>query len=110
MAHARQAIQAMPRLMSVTSTALPETVLVLLFADLADEARAGARTWLALAEDRGWPVSAAMGASVAALVALYRGEVGEAAAYGQQALAGAGDVWISSIAAAFLVPALGRPQ
>jgi DNA-binding CsgD family transcriptional regulator len=105
-AHARQAIQAMPQLMSVTSTALPETVLVLLFADLADEARAGARTWLALAQDRGWPVSAAMGASVAALVALYRGDVGEAAAYGQQAMAGAGDVWISSIAAAFLVPAL----
>ena len=78
----------MPRLISVASTALPETVLVLLFADLADEARAGARAWLELAQDRGWPVAAAMGASVAALVALYRGEVGEAAAYGQQALAG----------------------
>ena len=109
-AHARQAIQAMPRLISVASTALPETVLVLLFADLADEARAGARAWLALAQDRGWPVAAAMGASVAALVALYRGEVGEAAAYGQQALAGSGDVWISIDRGRVPGPRPGRPR
>jgi DNA-binding CsgD family transcriptional regulator len=104
--HAREAIRATPRLISASSTALPETVSVLLFADLADEARQGAQTWLRLAQDRGWPLSSAVAASAASLVALYCGEVSEAAAYGQHAMEGTGDVWISTIAAAFLVPAL----
>ncbi len=104
--HAREALRATPRLMSVTSTALPETVSVLLFADLSDEARQAAQAWLRLAQERGWPLSSAVAASVASLTALYRGEVSQAAAYGQQAMEGTGDVWISSIAAAFLVHAL----
>jgi DNA-binding CsgD family transcriptional regulator/tetratricopeptide (TPR) repeat protein len=104
--HAREAVRATPRLISVTSTALPETVSVLLFADLGGEAREGAQAWLRLAQERGWPLSSAVAASVASLIALYCGDVSEAAAYGQQALEGTGDVWISSIAAAFLVHAL----
>jgi DNA-binding CsgD family transcriptional regulator len=104
--HARAAVRATPRLISVTSTALPETVSVLLFADLSSEARRGARAWLRLATQRGWPLSAAVAASVASLIALYCGEASEAAAYGVQATDGTGDVWISTIATSFLVPAL----
>jgi DNA-binding CsgD family transcriptional regulator len=104
--HAREAVRATPRLMSVTSTALPESVSVLLFADLGAEARQGARAWLRLATERGWPLSCAVAASVASLIALYRGEVSEATAYGQQAMEGTSEVWISSIATAFLIPAL----
>ncbi len=105
--HAREAVGATPRLMSVSSTVLPETVCVLLFADLDGEARVAAQAWLRLAQERGWPLSSAMAAVVASLTALYCGEVSEAAAYGQQAMGeGTGEVWISSIAAAFLVLAL----
>jgi DNA-binding CsgD family transcriptional regulator len=104
--HAREALRATARLVSVSSPALPETVSVLLFADLVGEARQGAQAWLRLAQDRGWPLSSAVAASAASLIALYCGEVSDAAAYGQQAMEGAGDVWISSIAAAFLIPAL----
>ncbi len=103
---ARQAVRATPELMSVTSTALPESLSVLAFADLCGEARDGARMWLRLAQDRGWPLSSAIAASSASLAALYCGDVPEATAYAQQAIEGSGDVWISSIAAAFLIPAL----
>ncbi len=102
--HAREAVRATPRLMSLTSTALPEAVTVLLFAGLSGEARQGAHTWLRLAQQRGWPMASALAATVASLTAQYDGEVGQALAYGQQAMASGS--WISVMATAFMIPAL----
>ena len=104
--HAREAIRATPRLMSLTSTALPETVTVLLFAGLSGEAWQGTHTWLRLAQQRGWPLASALAASAASLIALYDGDVRQALAYGQQATTGGGGGWISMMATAFMVPAL----
>jgi DNA-binding CsgD family transcriptional regulator/tetratricopeptide (TPR) repeat protein len=104
--HARKALGATPQLMSVVSAALPETISVLLFADLASEARERAQTWLRLAQQRGWPLSAAVAGTVTALSALYGGEVSDAVAYGPEATAGRSDEWVSTIAVAFLVPAM----
>jgi len=103
--HARAAVRATPRLMSLTSTALPEAVTVLLFADRSGEAADGAQTWLRLAQQRGWPLASAIAASAASLIALYDGDVQQALAYGQQAMTGGGD-WISMMATAFMIPAL----
>ena len=103
--HAREAVRATPRLMSLTSTALPEAASVLLFAGLSDEARQGAQTWLRLAQQRGWPLASALAATVASLVAQYDGDIRQALAYGQQAMTGGGD-WISMMATAFMIPAL----
>ncbi|MGH3070564.1 MAG: AAA family ATPase, partial [Streptosporangiaceae bacterium] len=47
--HARAAVLATPRLMSLTSIALPEAVTVLVFAGLSAEAWEGVHTWLRLA-------------------------------------------------------------
>ena len=102
--HAREAIRATPRLMSLTSTALPETVTVLLFAGLSGEAWQGTHTWLRLAQQRGWPLASALAASAASLIAQYDGNVRQALAYGQQATTGGG--WISMMATAFMIPAL----
>ena len=103
--HAREAVRATPRLMSLTSTALPEAVTVLLFGGRSGEAREGAQTWLRLAQQRGWPLASAIAATVASLIALYDGDVQQALAYGQQATTGGGD-WISMMATAFMIPAL----
>ena len=102
--HAREAVRATPQLMALTSTALPEAVTVLLFAGLSGEAREGADTWLRLAQQRGWPLASALAATVASLVALYDGDVGQALAYGQQATTSGG--WITVMATAFMIPAL----
>ena len=40
------------------------------------------------------------------LISLYRGDVTNAVAYGQEAMEGTGDMWISALATAFTVPAL----
>jgi DNA-binding CsgD family transcriptional regulator len=102
--HAREAVRATPRLMSLTSTALPEAVSVLLFGGRSGEAREGAQTWLRLAQQRGWPLASAIAATVASLIALYDGDVQQALAYGQQATGGVD--WISMMATAFMIPAL----
>jgi DNA-binding CsgD family transcriptional regulator len=102
--HAREAVRATPRLMSLTSTALAEAVSVLLFADLNGEAADGAHAWLRLAQQRGWPLASALAASVASLIALYDGDVRQVLAYGQQAAAG--DDWISVMGTAWMILAL----
>ena len=102
--HARAAVRATPRLMALTSTALPEAVTVLLFGGMSSEAADGAQAWLRLAQQRGWPLASALAATAASLVALYDGEVGQALAYGQQAMTAGG--WISTMATAFMIPAL----
>jgi DNA-binding CsgD family transcriptional regulator/tetratricopeptide (TPR) repeat protein len=104
--HARQALGATPQLMSVASAALPETITVLLVADLASEARRWVQTWLQLAQQRGWPLSAAVAATVAVMIALYGGEVSDAVAYGPEATAGGSDEWVSMFGVAFLVPSM----
>ncbi|MBV9380360.1 MAG: AAA family ATPase [Streptosporangiaceae bacterium] len=103
--HAREAVRATPRLMSLTSSALPEAVSVLVFADLTAEAWEAAQAWLRLAQQRGWELASAVAASAAAVIAQYGGDTGEVLAYGHQATAG-GDEWISVIATAFMIPAL----
>ena len=102
--HAREAVLAMPRLMSRTSTALAEAVSVLLFAGRSGEAREGAQAWLRLTQQRGWPRASALAASVVSLIALYDGDVQQTLAYGQQATTG--DDWISIMGTAFMVLAL----
>jgi DNA-binding CsgD family transcriptional regulator len=104
--NAREALRAMPRLMSVSTAALPETISVLLFADQDAEARAAAHSWLRLAQEHGSQPAAAVAAGITSLIALYGGEVSEAAAFGQQAIAGAPNIWISTITVSFVVRAL----
>ena len=104
--NARKALTAMPRLMSASTAALPETISVLLFADCAAEARAAADAWLKLAQQQGSQPVAATATGLASLISLYGGEVSEAVAFGQQGIAGTPNVWISTITSAFVVRAL----
>ena len=104
--NARKALTSMPRLMSASTAALPETISVLLFADCAAEARAAADTWLKLAQQQGSHPVAATATGLASLLSLYGGEVSEAVAFGQQGVAGTPNVWISTITSAFVVRAL----
>lgn len=106
--NAREALKAMPRLMSVSTAALPETISVLLFAGQDQEARAAAQSWLQLAQQQGSQPSAAVAAGITSLIALYGGEVSEAAAYGQQAIAGTPNIWISTITSSFVIRALAE--
>ncbi len=104
--HAREAVRAMPRLMAASTAALPETISVLLFAGYAAEARTAAQAWLRLAQRQGSQPSAAVPAALMSLILLYTGEAGAAVAFGQQAIADTGNVWISTITSAFVVRAL----
>ena len=103
--HARAAVRATSQLMSLTATALPEAVCVLLFADANDEAWAAAQDWLRLAQQRGQPLAAATAASVASLIAYYGGDLQAAKAYGMQAITG-GTGWIPVLSTGLVVPAL----
>jgi DNA-binding CsgD family transcriptional regulator len=103
--HARAAVRAASRLISLTSTALPEAVLVLSLADAGAEAWAGVQEWQEIARRRGRPVAAAIAASIAAHLAAREGDLRQSLAFGEQALA-ADDTWVAILATAFLVPAL----
>jgi DNA-binding CsgD family transcriptional regulator len=103
---AREALTAIPLLMSVSAAALPETISVLLFADEAAEARAAAQEWLRLARQQGSLPSAAVAEGFSSLVALYGGEISDAVAYGSQGMAGTPNIWISTIISSFVVRAL----
>jgi len=100
--HARAAVRDLPTMMSVSAAALPETISVLVLADFVSEAQALSQTWLQLAQQRGWPLASAVAASAAALCAIYSGDVSDALAYGQQALASAAG-WIPTITVGLLV-------
>jgi DNA-binding CsgD family transcriptional regulator/predicted negative regulator of RcsB-dependent stress response len=104
--HAGAAILATRQLLGTNASALPETISVLLFAGHAAAAQDAAHTWLRLAQQHGWQLSAAVAASAASLVALYGGEVSEAVSFSQQATQVSADGWISSIATAFMIYAL----
>jgi DNA-binding CsgD family transcriptional regulator len=103
--HAREAVRATSSLMSLTSTALPEAVLVMSYADASGEAWHGVRDWQELARERGRPLATAISASIAAHLAVRDGDIRQALAFGEQALAAA-DSWVAILATAFLVPAL----
>ncbi len=103
--HAREAVRATSRLMSLTSTALPEAVLVMGLAGASREAWAGVQEWLELARLRGRPLAAAIAASIAAHIAARDGEIRQALAFGQQALE-ADDTWVAVLSTAFMVPAV----
>jgi tetratricopeptide (TPR) repeat protein len=104
--NARQALTALPELMSVSTAALPETLSVLLFADHSAEALSCAHRWLELAQQQGSEPATATAAGFLSLLALYRGEVSDAVAFGQQAIAGTPNIWISTITSSFAVRAL----
>jgi len=103
--HAREAVRATSSLMSLTSTALPEAVLVMSYADASGEAWLGVRDWQELARQRARPLATALSASIAAHLAVRDGDIRQALAFGEQALATA-DSWVAILATAFLVPAL----
>jgi DNA-binding CsgD family transcriptional regulator len=103
--HAREAVRATSSLMSLTSTALPEAVLVMAYADAGREAWDGVHEWQEIASHRGRPLAAAIAASIAAHLAVRDGDIRKALAYGEQALA-EDDTWVAILATAFLVPAL----
>ena len=103
--HAREAVRATSSLMSLTSTALPEAVLVMSYADASGEAWHGVRGWQELARQRARPLATAIAASIAAHLAVRDGDIRQALAFGEQALAAA-DSWVAILATAFLVPAL----
>ena len=104
--NARQALTALPRLMSASAAALPETLSVLLFADYAAEARDAAGQWLQLTQEQGSEPAVATAMGFASLLRLYGGQVSEAVAFGQQGIAGTPNIWISTITSSFVVRAL----
>lgn len=85
--HARAAVEALPAMISVSAAALPETISVLVFGDLMGEARERSQAWLQIAQQRGWPLASAVAATATALTEMYAGEVRDALAYCEQALA-----------------------
>jgi DNA-binding CsgD family transcriptional regulator len=105
LSYARAAVSKTSRLMSLTSTALPEAVLALSLADASREAWAGVREWQEIASRRGRPAASAMAASIAAHIAARDGDIRQSLAFGEQALT-ADDSWVAILATAFLVPAL----
>ena len=104
--NARRALTALPELMSVSTAALPETLSVLLFADRSAEARGCAHRWLDLAQQQGSEPAAATAAGFLSLLSLYRGDVSDAVAFGQQGIAGTPNIWISTITSSFVIRAL----
>jgi ATP/maltotriose-dependent transcriptional regulator MalT len=75
-------------------------------ADHADEARASAEAWLALARRRGWRLGAAFGSLAGAIIALRGGAIADAVAGAREALAAEDAFWLVPLAGAFLVEAL----
>jgi DNA-binding CsgD family transcriptional regulator len=104
--HAREATRAISRLITLTSTAMPEAVCALLWSDHSGEAWAVSQEYLRLAQERGRPLVSAIAAAATAVVAYHDGDVQQALAYAQQAMTTGGDNWISVIAVAFTVHAL----
>jgi DNA-binding CsgD family transcriptional regulator len=104
--HARAALAAEERATGAATSVLPEAMLVLVFADLVDEAREAIEGWLALARARAWPLATAFGATVATLAALYRGEVSEAVASARGAVVPGAEVRLAPVSVGFLLGAL----
>ena len=105
--HARAALSA-PDAGATATSALPEAMLVLVFADLAGDAAVAVDRWLAVARAQAQPLAVALGATVATLECLYRGAVTDAVANSLDAITvteGA-DMQLAPVTVAFLVEAL----
>ena len=104
--HARAALGAAERPTGAATSAQPEAMLVLAFADLADEARAAVDHWLAMAQARAWPLAVVLGCTVETLTCLYRGAVSDALASAWGAVSAGAEIRLAPISVAFLVEAL----
>jgi DNA-binding CsgD family transcriptional regulator len=104
--HARATLTAPERPTGAATSVLPEAMLVLVFADLADEARAAIEDWIALARTSAWPLAAVLGATTATLASLYRGAVSEAVASASAAVSPDAEIGLAPVTIAFLVEAL----
>ncbi|MDT4893489.1 MAG: hypothetical protein QOE97_2524 [Pseudonocardiales bacterium] len=104
--HARQALAAADEAPAAGATTLPEAILVLAFADHAEEARTRIDNWLALAQRNVWPLGVSVGSTCASLAALYRGSIGDAVAHARGAVAGDAEIRLAPVTVAFLVEAL----
>ncbi len=104
--HARATLAVADRFTQAEASTVPEAILVLVFAELADEAKEASEDWLALARRRGWPLGVAFACTAVSLAALYRGDISEAVASGREATAPGAEVWISPVSVGFLVEAL----
>jgi DNA-binding CsgD family transcriptional regulator len=104
--HARAALAAPDLPASAATSGLHEPMLVLAFADLAEEARKAFDGLLANARARAQPLATVLGATTASLAALYRGAVSEAAAHAWSAANPGVEIWLSPVSVAFLVEVL----
>ena len=105
--HARRAL-AHPELLtqSANVSLMPEVVSVLVFADVYDEADAAIAALQTIGRANGWPLTAAMAATIAAMTAYQRGAISDAAASAREALEAQDTIWLTTIALAFLLAAL----
>ena len=105
--HARRAL-AHPELLtqSANVSLMPEVVSVLVFADRYDEADTAIAALQTIGRANGWPLSAAMAATIAAMTAYQRGAISDAAASAREALEAQDTMWLTTIALAFLLAAL----
>lgn len=104
--HARAALSAEERPGGAATSALPEAMLVLAFADYTEEAQRAVDEWLAVARARAWPLAVILGATIATISCLYRGAVSEAAASGWSAVTTGVEIRLAPVTIAFLVEAL----
>lgn len=100
------ALEAAEEAAAAGATSLPEAILVLAFADYAEEARTRIDSWLARAQRNVWPLGVSVGSTCASLAALYRGSIGEAVAHARGAVAGNAEIRLTPVTVAFLVEAL----
>ena len=103
--HARVALETAERQSTSSAALFPEAALVLVFADYSEEARHRIDDWLARARQQAWPLGVALGSACASLAALSLGDVGDAVADAQAAVAGT-EIRLTPVTVAFLVEAL----
>ncbi len=106
--HARLALAAAELPATAATSAVPEAILVLAFADLAQHARDASERWLATARARAWPLAIVLGSTTSALAALYRGDVSDAVASASEGVVPNAEIRLAPITVAFLVEALAE--
>jgi DNA-binding CsgD family transcriptional regulator len=104
--HARAALEAVEQPATAGTSTVPEAILVLAFADLADEAQRATDQWLAMARRRVWPLGVVLGSTTGSLAALYRGRISDAVASARGAIEPGTEIRLAPITLAFLVEAL----
>ena len=106
--HARAALAVAEPPTGGATSAIPEAMLVLVFADLADEARSAIEEWLATARARAWPLAIALGATAATIGCLYRGAISDALASARGAVTPGTEIRLAPVSIAFLLEALSE--